>query len=269
MRTKVVAGNWKMNGDQAFTRSLLTSLLDQLGGDGRPSCEVIICPPAILLTTAREALGGSTQGSNALGDRVPGSSFIQLGAQTVSEHEVGAFTGELAPSMLADAGCSHVIVGHSERRTLYGEADRHVVAKFKAAQAHDLTPILCVGETLQERQSGTTQVVIERQIRALLNELGVAALSSAIIAYEPVWAIGTGETATPAQAQEVHARIRQLVASRDMAVASGLRILYGGSVKADNAAELFSAPDIDGGLIGGASLKADEFAAICRAGSNR
>ncbi len=187
---------------------------------------------------------------------------MRLGAQSVSEHAEGAYTGEMSPGMLRDLGCSYVIVGHSERRTLYGESSALVARKFEAAQAAGLVPILCVGETLEEREQGTTQAVIAEQLDCVLDGAG---LDGALVAYEPVWAIGTGRTASPEQAQEIHDFIRSRVADRDTALAGNLPILYGGSVKPSNAAELFGMADIDGGLIGGASLKAEDFLQICRA----
>jgi triosephosphate isomerase len=190
---------------------------------------------------------------------------ISWGGQNLSAEQSGAFTGEVAASMLTDFGCKYVIVGHSERRTLYGEDDSQVARKYAAARAAGLKPILCVGETLEERERGVTEEVVARQLDAVINLEGVSALADGVIAYEPVWAIGTGVTATPEQAQEVHAFIRKRVGSRDMDVADNLRILYGGSMKPDNAAELIAKPDIDGGLIGGASLKAADFLAICKA----
>jgi triosephosphate isomerase len=192
-------------------------------------------------------------------------SRLKLGAQNVSEHEKGAFTGEVAPAMLTDVGCSHVIVGHSERRALYGESSVQVAAKFAAALEAGLTPILCVGETIEQREAGETEAVVKEQLDAVLDTAGVAALGRAVVAYEPVWAIGTGLTATPEQAQDVHRFIRAEVVARDEAVAEALQILYGGSVKGENAAGLFGMADIDGGLIGGASLKAGDFLAIANA----
>jgi triosephosphate isomerase len=193
-------------------------------------------------------------------------SAVAWGAQNMSQHGKGAFTGEVSAAMLQDFGCKYVIVGHSERRALYGESDAVVAAKYAAAQAAGLVPILCVGETLAERESGVTEAVVGRQLDAVINGSGVGSLSAAVIAYEPVWAIGTGKTASPEQAQAVHAFIRNKIRALDGAVADTLVIQYGGSMKASNAAELLAQPDIDGGLIGGASLSADEFLAICRAG---
>jgi triosephosphate isomerase len=202
------------------------------------------------LTDARRQLDGSP---------------IGLGAQDVCAEEPGAHTGEVSAGMLADAGCRYVIVGHSERRALYGEGDGLVARKFLAAGRHALVPVLCVGESLAERERDATQSVILRQLDAVLEAAGAPAFAGAVVAYEPVWAIGTGLTATPAQAQEVHALIRGRIAENDATIAASLRVLYGGSVKAANAAELFAMPDVDGGLIGGASLKAEEFASICAA----
>ncbi len=214
------------------------------------ACAVAVCVPYPYLAQAQGALSGSA---------------VAWGAQNASEHTQGAFTGEVAMAMLKDFGCRYVIVGHSERRALYGETDAVVTAKFCAAQAVGLIPILCVGETLAERESGRTVEVVSRQLAAVLDLAGVSAFGQAVVAYEPVWAIGTGKTATPAQAQEVHAAIRAQVAAYDQNVATGLKLLYGGSVKPQNAAELFAQADIDGGLIGGASLVVDDFLAICRA----
>jgi triosephosphate isomerase len=192
-------------------------------------------------------------------------SKVMVGAQNVSEHESGAYTGEVSPSMLLDCGCKYVIVGHSERRTLYGESSGDVAIKFKSALAAGLRPILCVGETLEERQANNTVTVVDEQLNAVIDEVGIAAFEAAVIAYEPVWAIGTGMTATPEQAQDVHQHIRELLASRDANIAETIQILYGGSMKGENAAGLLAKPDIDGGLIGGASLKAADFLAIAEA----
>jgi triosephosphate isomerase len=211
---------------------------------------VVVCPPFVHLADVGRQLAGSR---------------LVLGAQDVCAEEPGAHTGEIAASMLADAGCRYVIVGHSERRALYGEDDALVARKFQAAQRHGLVPVLCVGETLAERERGATREVVLRQLDAVLAAAGEGAFTTAVVAYEPVWAIGTGRTATPGQAQEVHALIRVRIAEKDARIAASLRVLYGGSVKADNAGLLFAMPDVDGGLIGGASLKAEEFTAICRA----
>lgn len=245
MRKKLVAGNWKMHGSLAENAALLAAIKPALAG-----IEAAVCVPFPYLAQAQAALAGSS---------------IAWGAQNLSEHAKGAFTGEVSVAMLLDFGCSYVIVGHSERRALYGESDALVASKYMAAQAAGLVPILCVGESLEERESGVTEAVVARQLDAVIGAAGVASLAKAVLAYEPVWAIGTGKTASPDQAQAVHAFIRSKIAALDPGVASQLRIQYGGSVKASNAAELMAQPDIDGGLIGGASLVADEFVAICRA----
>ncbi len=245
MRKKLVAGNWKMHGSLAENAALLTALKPALAG-----IEAVVCVPFPYLAQAQVELAGSS---------------IAWGAQNLSEQAKGAFTGEVSASMLLDFGCTYVIVGHSERRSLYGESDALVASKYMAAQAAGLTPILCVGESLAERESGVTQAVVARQLDAVIDAAGVGSLAQAVIAYEPVWAIGTGKTASPEQAQAVHAFIRSKIAALDAGVADQLVIQYGGSVKAANAAELMVQPDIDGGLIGGASLVADEFIAICRA----
>ena len=245
MRKKLVAGNWKMHGSLADNVALLDAIKPALAG-----IDAAVCVPFPYLAQAQASLTGST---------------IAWGAQNVSEQAKGAFTGEVSTGMLLDFGCSYVIVGHSERRSLYGESDELVARKYMAAQAAGLIPILCVGESLEERESGVTEAVVARQLDAVIAAAGVASLAKAVVAYEPVWAIGTGKTASPAQAQAVHAFIRGKIAALDAGVAEGLVIQYGGSVKAANAAELMAQPDIDGGLIGGASLVADEFVAICRA----
>ncbi len=244
-RRRIVAGNWKMHGSRDQNRALIDSLLQPAAIDDSAAC--LVFPPFVYLADVARQLSGSA---------------IGLGAQDVCAEGQGAFTGEVSGGMLADIGCTHVLVGHSERRTLYGEDDALVARKFAAALAANLTPVLCVGEQLAEREAGVTQAVIARQLDAVLAVPGIAALARGIIAYEPVWAIGTGRTATREQAQEVHAFIRGRVAARDASIAAGLAILYGGSCKAANAAELFGMPDVDGGLIGGASLKAEEFLAI-------
>lgn len=245
MRKFLVAGNWKMNGDRASNSALVTGILGGMGGSDH--VDVLVCPPFPYLA----AVGGQAAGTELL-----------LGAQNVSEHASGAFTGEVAAAMLADVGCRYVIVGHSERRALYGETDDQVAAKFAAAQGKGLIPILCVGETLDEREAGNTEAVIERQLEAVLATSGIAAFAKAVIAYEPVWAIGTGKVATPDQAQDVHRHIRGLLAAQDAGIADGIQILYGGSMKGENAPGLLAMPDIDGGLIGGASLKSADFLAI-------
>ena len=247
MRKKLVAGNWKMHGSLQQNSVLLASIA---AGASGMACEMAVCPPYPYLGQAQLALQGSP---------------LALGAQSLSEHASGAFTGEVSAAMLLEFGCRYVLVGHSERRALFGETDAVVAAKFAAAQEAGLVPVLCVGETLDERNAGQTASVIARQLSAVLDRVGVNAMVSAVVAYEPVWAIGTGVTASPAQAQEVHAAIRAQVAALDAGVAEGLRILYGGSVKPQNAKELFGQADIDGGLIGGAALVADDFLAICLA----
>ncbi len=245
MRKKLVAGNWKMHGSLADNAALLAAIKPALAG-----IEAAVCVPFPYLAQVQAALSGSS---------------IAWGAQTLSEQPKGAFTGEVSASMLLDFGCRYVIVGHSERRSLYGETDADVAKKYMAAQAAGLVPILCVGESLEERESGVTETVVARQLDAVIQAAGIASFAKAVVAYEPVWAIGTGKTATPEQAQAVHAFIRGKLATLDKTVAEGLTIQYGGSVKAANAAELMVQPDIDGGLIGGASLIADEFVAICKA----
>ncbi len=247
-RRPLVAGNWKMHGNRADAARIVGELLTRGAGAGH--AEVIVCPPFVHLADVRRQLDGSR---------------IGLGAQDVCAEEAGAHTGEISAAMLADVGCRYVIVGHSERRALYGEDDELVVRKFVAARRHALTPILCVGETHVERERDETKVVILRQLDAVLAAAGIAAFATAVVAYEPVWAIGTGLTASPEQAQEVHALIRGRIEEKDDTISASLRVLYGGSVKAGNASELFAMPDVDGGLIGGASLKADEFASICAA----
>jgi triosephosphate isomerase len=247
MRKKLVAGNWKMHGSLQQNAALLERIKAAMSG---LTCDVAVCPPYPYLGQVQSILAGSV---------------VTWGAQSVSEHAAGAFTGEVAASMLVEFGCRYVLVGHSERRALFGETDEVVAAKFAAAQKIGLIPVLCVGETLAEREAGMTAAVVTRQLSAVLNRSGVAAMASAVVAYEPVWAIGTGVTASPVQAQEVHAVIRARVGALDVVVANGLRILYGGSVKPQNASELFGQADIDGGLIGGAALVADDFLAICQA----
>ncbi|MBI3141162.1 MAG: triose-phosphate isomerase [Rhodocyclales bacterium] len=248
MRRKFVAGNWKMHGSLAVNRGLLQSLVQAVGKGGGADCAV--CVPFPYLAQARELLTGSA---------------IAWGAQNVCEHVQGAYTGEVSAAMLKDFGCRYAIVGHSERRSLYGESNETVAAKFGAAVKAGLVPILCLGETLEQREQGGTEQVIAAQLDAVARAAGLPAFADAVIAYEPVWAIGTGRTATPEQAQDVHAFIRGRIAQGDAALAQKLPILYGGSVKPQNAAELFGMADIDGGLIGGASLVAKDFLAICEA----
>jgi triosephosphate isomerase len=248
MRQPLVAGNWKMNGSLAGVRELLAGI--KAGVSGVAKAEIAVCPPFVFLAEVQQQLEGTG---------------IAWGGQNLSTESSGAYTGEVSAAMLRDFGCKYVIVGHSERRSYYGEDDVMVARKYAVARAAGLVPILCVGETLEQRESGVTQQVIAKQVDAVMNLEGAGALADGVIAYEPVWAIGTGVTASPEQAQEVHAFIRSRVAARDAAVAEGLRILYGGSMKPDNAAELMSKADIDGGLIGGASLKASDFLGICSA----
>jgi triosephosphate isomerase len=248
MRRPIVAGNWKMHGSRAENAVLIEEITAQLPANAAAQC--IVCPPFVYLQEVGRLLRGST---------------VELGAQNVCAEAQGAFTGEVSAAMLKDVGCEYVIVGHSERRLLYRESDQLVARKFAAAQSKGLIPILCVGEQLTERESGRTNDVVTRQLDAVLELCGAESLANAVIAYEPVWAIGTGRNATPEQAQEVHALIRARIAARNAKIAAETRILYGGSVKAGNAAELFAMPDVDGGLIGGASLKADEFLAILSA----
>ena len=238
-----------MHGALAESRQLVDAL--RAGVSANPRATMLLCPPYVYLPAVQGWLQGSP---------------ILFGAQDVADKPgTGAFTGEVSGQMLRDVGCSYVIVGHSERRALYGETDAVVATKFKAAQAAGLTPILCVGETLEQREAGQTRSVIERQVAAIVDAAGVQAFAKAVIAYEPVWAIGTGRTASPEQAQEVHAFIRGMIAARDATIAAGLSILYGGSVKGANARSLFAMADIDGGLVGGASLVAAEFLEIFRA----
>jgi len=247
-RRPFVAGNWKMNGSRAESAALLDAVKG--GVSNASKVEVAVCPPFILIPLAAEKLAGSA---------------VTWGGQNLNVNKSGAFTGEVSGPMLKDYGCTYVIVGHSERRTLYGESDAVVAEKFGAAQAHGLIPILCVGELLAEREASQTEAVVARQLDAVLLKHGIASLKNAVIAYEPVWAIGTGKTATPQQAQDVHRFIRERIAKQDKNVADAVRILYGGSMKGSNAKELIGQPDIDGGLIGGASLVAEEFLTICRA----
>jgi triosephosphate isomerase len=237
-----------MNGSRASVDKLVSDVL--AGVVNAVGIEVLICPAFIFIDQVRKRVANSV---------------IQLGAQNLSTEVAGAFTGEISGTMLADAGCRYVLVGHSERRLLMGESSSLVAQKFSMAQQQGLIPLLCLGETLADRQAGNTMAVISEQFTTVIDAVGIDAFAKAVIAYEPVWAIGTGETATPQQAQEVHAALRTMAASHSARIASGLRLLYGGSVKAANAAELFSMPDIDGGLIGGASLNAQEFLAICAA----
>jgi triosephosphate isomerase len=248
MRRPIVAGNWKMHGSRTENARLIEELLAGCPGNPRAAC--VICPPFVYLQEVGRLLRDSA---------------LSLGAQDVSADAHGAFTGEISAAMLRDVGCQYVIVGHSERRLLYRESDQLVARKFGAALAKGLTPILCVGEQLADREAGRMREVVARQLDVVLELSGAGALEQAVVAYEPVWAIGTGRNASPEQAEEAHAFIRARIGERDARIAAATRILYGGSVKAGNAAELFAMPDVDGGLIGGASLKADEFLTILAA----
>jgi len=245
MRRSLVVGNWKMNGSREKSRALVAGILAGLGEAAK--ADIGVCPPFVHIPEVAELLKGSP---------------VLLGSQNVADQDEGAFTGETSASLLKEFGTQLAIVGHSERRALYGESSALVAARYAKAIEHGLVPILCIGETLEERESGRTFDVVGEQLNAVLDTAGVASLAKAVIAYEPVWAIGTGRTASTEQAQEVHAWIRARVAELDAAVAENLQILYGGSVKPDNAAALFSMPDIDGGLIGGASLDANSFLKI-------
>lgn len=246
-RQPMIAGNWKLNGSRASVSLLASQVMK--GAEGLQG-EVVICPGFVHLADVSSFVSGSK---------------LRIGAQNCSEHSSGAFTGEVSAEMLAEFECAYVIVGHSERRTIYAETDAEVSAKCAAVQAASMTPILCVGETLEEREAGKVADVIGRQLDAVLALEGGNAFSDMVVAYEPVWAIGTGKTASPDEAQLVHAMIRDKIAHSDAAAARKLRILYGGSVKPGNAEELFSQADIDGGLIGGAALNAEDFLAICQA----
>jgi triosephosphate isomerase len=251
MRTPLVAGNWKMNGSREITKTLVTGIGSDLPGDC--GIDVVVCPPYVYLDLCSDLLG---------------SQPVSLGAQDLDTHGPGAFTGAIAADMLLDVGCRYVIVGHSERRSLYGESDESVAEKAAVATARGLTPIVCVGETQEEREDGITAKVIRRQLGVVIENAGGKIFPQALVAYEPVWAIGTGLTATDHQAQEVHALIREQLSDASEEAAMGTRILYGGSVKPDNAAGLFAQPDIDGGLIGGASLKAADFLGIIKAANS-
>jgi triosephosphate isomerase len=249
MRTPLVAGNWKMNGTTASIGELLQGLKKEI--DANQQAEMAVCPPFVYLSQVAAELQGSS---------------IKWGAQNVCDKpDAGAYTGEIAGFMLKELGCQYAIVGHSERRSLYGDSNEKVADRFVAAQSAGLTPIFCMGETLQEREQNITEEIVAKQLDAVINRAGVQALENAVIAYEPVWAIGTGKTASTDQAQQVHGFIRQRLAGHDKTLAESVRILYGGSVNAANASDLFAMPDIDGGLIGGASLKVLDFMTIYRA----
>jgi len=250
MRNALVIGNWKMNGETAVNHALVGALVKSLAEQPVSGVDIGICPPSVYL----DAVGRQLKDSP-----------VFLGAQNLNEHDSGAFTGEVSAAMLRDLGCSAVIVGHSERRALYHEDDPAVAAKTVAALRAGLTPIVCVGETLAQRDAGRALEVVAAQVQAAVADLAADEFDRLVVAYEPVWAIGTGKTASPEQAQEVHAHIRAVLAEVAGEAGKSVRVLYGGSVNAANAAELFAKPDIDGGLIGGASLKANDFIAICRA----
>ena len=245
MRQPLIMGNWKMNGSREEGVQLAKALADGLNSVNQ---EVAVCVPFVYLSDIRTALA---------------SSGIALGAQNVADQASGAYTGEVSASMLADCGCKYALVGHSERRSYYGDSNESVAARFCQAQKQNVIPVLCVGETLEERESDRTFQVVDEQLDAVINAAGIEAFANAVIAYEPVWAIGTGKTASDEQAQEVHQYIRQRIAERSAVIAEKVQILYGGSVKPDNAKALFAMPDIDGGLVGGASLDAKGFLQIC------
>ncbi len=248
MRQTIVAGNWKMNGSKEMVNTLILGILQ-----GMPYIEsqVIVCVPYPYLSQV-ESLTTHSQ--------------LQVGAQNLNANPFGAFTGEVSANMIKDFGAKYVIIGHSERRTLYGESDTIIAEKVKIALENDLTPLFCIGELLEERKTGKTETVVARQVNAVIDKVGIESFKNIIIAYEPVWAIGTGVTATPQQAQTTHAYIRSLLAQNDVNIAQSVHILYGGSMNPNNAKELIACEDIDGGLIGGASLKSDDFLSICKAG---
>lgn len=237
-----------MNGDLAMAESLCAEIV--AGANDLDNVDIVLCPPFTLLTTVNDAVQNTR---------------CELGAQDMDINDNGAFTGQVSASMLQDSGCQYVIVGHSERRTIYGETDQLVADKVQKALDSNLIAILCVGETQQEREAGTTEAVVSRQVQTVIDTVGIDGFANIVIAYEPVWAIGTGLTATPEQAQAVHKAIRDQLSALNSEIAEGCRILYGGSMKPENAQELISKPDIDGGLIGGAALKADSFLGICSA----
>lgn len=247
MRTPLVAGNWKMHGSRDSIYALMGALNDGL--DSSSVAEVAVFPPFVYLPLVAKLAGG----------------YVGYGAQALCEFEQGAYTGEVSGDMLADFGCRYGLVGHSERRAQFGETDERVAAKFQAAQTHGLMPVLCLGETLEQREAGQTEAVVARQLAGVLDRVGAAAFMQAVVAYEPVWAIGTGKTASPEQAQAVHAHIRDKLAAVDDTMGGQVRILYGGSVKASNARDLFAMADIDGALVGGASLDAGDFLEIVAA----
>lgn len=247
MRQTIVAGNWKMNGSKETINTLMLGILE---GMSDVESQVIVCVPYPYLSQA-ESLATHSQ--------------LQIGAQNLNVNASGAFTGEVSVDMIKDFGAKHVIVGHSERRSLYGESDEVVAEKVQVALNNGLTPLFCIGELLEDRQTGNTEKVVARQVNAVIKRVGIESFKNIVIAYEPVWAIGTGVTATPQQAQDTHAYIRELLAQSDKSIAQSTSILYGGSMNPTNAEELIACEDIDGGLIGGASLKADDFLHICKA----
>jgi triosephosphate isomerase len=250
MRQRLVVGNWKMHGSTAQVRELIEGVA--AGSADLKKVEIAVGPTLLHLGLAAELCASEAAG------------HLKLAAQNVFSEPAGAFTGEVSAPMLAEYGVNYVIVGHSERREIFAETDQVVAAKFKATQASGLIPILCVGESLAQRECGTSAEVVLAQLNAVIEAAGIEALQSAVLAYEPIWAIGTGKTASKEQAQEIHRVLREHIAKSDMAVAQGIRILYGGSVNAANATELFSQADIDGGLVGGASLEVEEFVSICK-----
>lgn len=241
----LVVANWKMHGTLASAQSLASDVRATIVSD---TVEVALCPPFVHILPIAQTLSGST---------------LAWGAQNISEYQEGAYTGEVSGAMLADMGCRYVIVGHSERRCLYGETDAIVAAKFATAQQHSLMPILCLGENLDQRETGQAEDVVTRQLQVVIDRVGAQALAEAVIAYEPVWAIGTGRTAAPEEAQAMHVSIRNHIRKASRNVGDSMRIIYGGSVKPKNVAQLFAMPDIDGALVGGASLGSDQFSAIC------
>ncbi len=246
MRQSLIMGNWKMNGSRAESQALAKAIVDGLNAGDQG---IAVCVPFVYLSDVRSIIE---------------STPLALGAQNVADHEKGAYTGEISASMLKDCGCTYALVGHSERRTYYGDTDESVAARFCQAQKQGVVPVLCIGETLEEREQDKTFAVIDQQLTAVIEAAGIDALANSVIAYEPVWAIGTGKTATAEQAQEVHQYIRAGLAKLNQSVADKIQILYGGSMKPENAKELLSMEDIDGGLIGGASLDADSFLSIYR-----
>lgn len=250
IRQPLVAGNWKMNGDLASITGLINDTRQALDDQPGLSTDVLVFPPHVYISTVVQGFKGSRVG---------------VGAQDVDHRESGAVTGAVSAGMLNDIGCSHVLVGHSERRTLFGETDDLVAEKFNRVLQAGLVPIVCVGETLDERQRGSTLDVVTRQLDVVLDAAGIDAFNQAMVAYEPVWAIGTGESATPEQAEEVHACLRDCLARRDTGIGENCRVLYGGSVTPDNASALFAQENLDGALVGGASLNGNSFARICEA----